>query len=132
MSAGFLRNGSRSYLSIQSLLQKQPATDPIGAAIIRGRPHHRQQQSRVYARFTQSIYRRTRDLDSSPSGIVLSSPFSSSTTAPSQKNGLVGWYLGMVKSRPILTKSITGALIYSAADFSSQVKLTENPSYFFP
>ncbi|KAF7113453.1 hypothetical protein RHSIM_RhsimUnG0125700 [Rhododendron simsii] len=121
MSAGFLRNGSKSYLSIQSLLQKQPATDPIGAAIIRGRPHHRQQQSRVYARFTQSIYRRTRDLDSSPLGIVLSSPFSSSTTASSQKNGLVGWYLGMVKSRPILTKSITGALIYTAADLSSQI-----------
>ncbi|XP_058191170.1 protein sym-1-like [Rhododendron vialii] len=121
MSAGFLRNGSKSYLSIQSLLQKQPATDPIRAAIIRGRPHHRQQQSRVYARFTESIYRRTRDLDSSASGIVLSSPFSSSTTASSQKNGLVGWYLGMVKSRPILTKSITGALIYTAADLSSQI-----------
>lgn len=31
------------------------------------------------------------------------------------------WYLAMVKCRPVLTKSITSALIYTAADLSSQV-----------
>lgn len=35
--------------------------------------------------------------------------------------GFVGWYLGMVKSRPVLTKSVTSSLIYIAADLSSQV-----------
>ncbi|XP_022942949.1 PXMP2/4 family protein 4-like [Cucurbita moschata] len=30
------------------------------------------------------------------------------------------WYLAMVKCRPVLTKSITSALIYTAADLSSQ------------
>ncbi|CAF2038041.1 hypothetical protein YC2023_105841 [Brassica napus] len=34
--------------------------------------------------------------------------------------GFVGWYLGMVKSRPVLTKSVTSSLIYIAADLSSQ------------
>ncbi|KAK3035746.1 hypothetical protein RJ639_033448 [Escallonia herrerae] len=33
---------------------------------------------------------------------------------------LVGWYLGLIKTKPILTKSITSALIYTAADLSSQ------------
>lgn len=43
------------------------------------------------------------------------------TTVSSITNsGLVGWYLGMIKTRPILTKSITSALIYTAADLTSQ------------
>ena len=40
---------------------------------------------------------------------------------PSSSVGFVGWYLGMVKSRPVLTKSVTSSLIYIAADLSSQV-----------
>ncbi|KAJ9551977.1 hypothetical protein OSB04_016022 [Centaurea solstitialis] len=35
-------------------------------------------------------------------------------------SGFVGWYLGMIKTRPVLTKSITSALIYTAADLTSQ------------
>ncbi|KAH7833591.1 hypothetical protein Vadar_007936 [Vaccinium darrowii] len=131
MSAGFLRNGTKTYHSIHNLLQKQPATDSIGAAIIRSQPHHRQQQSRVYARFSQSVYRRTRELQLSPPS-VLSLSFSSSTTVSSSRNGLVGWYLEMVKARPILTKSITGALIYMAADLSSQtIVRSSSESYDF-
>lgn len=34
--------------------------------------------------------------------------------------GVVNWYLEMLKKRPIITKSITSALIYTAADISSQ------------
>lgn len=131
MSAGFLRNGTKTYHSIHKILQKQPATDSIGAAIIRSQPHHRQQQSRVYARFSQSVYRRTREFQLSPPS-VLSSSFSSSTTVSSSRNGLVGWYLETVKARPILTKSITGALIYTAADLSSQtIVLSSSESYDF-
>lgn len=50
-----------------------------------------------------------------------SATFCSSAGTTSSKVGLVGWYLEMVKSRPIVTKSVTCALIYTAADLSSQV-----------
>ncbi|KAG2277973.1 hypothetical protein Bca52824_060528 [Brassica carinata] len=46
------------------------------------------------------------------------SPLPSSSSSSSV--GFVGWYLGMVKSRPVLTKSVTSSLIYIAADLSSQ------------
>ncbi|MED6222148.1 hypothetical protein PIB30_061620 [Stylosanthes scabra] len=51
-----------------------------------------------------------------------SSSSTAATTAATSlaKVGFVGWYLGMVKSWPILTKSVTSALIYIAADLSSQ------------
>ncbi|KAJ8768874.1 hypothetical protein K2173_023869 [Erythroxylum novogranatense] len=50
-----------------------------------------------------------------------SSSSSSTATASVSKVGLVAWYLGKVKSRPILTKSITSSIIYVAADLSSQM-----------
>ncbi|KAL0702348.1 hypothetical protein Bca4012_058470 [Brassica carinata] len=51
-------------------------------------------------------------------GISLSS--SPSGVCSSAKVGFVGWYLGMVKSRPVITKSVTSLIIYIAADLSSQ------------
>lgn len=36
-------------------------------------------------------------------------------------SGPIVWYLGMINARPILTKSITSTVIYSAADLTSQV-----------
>ncbi|KAJ4876812.1 Peroxisomal membrane 22 kDa (Mpv17/PMP22) family protein [Raphanus sativus] len=52
----------------------------------------------------------------------LSPPPSSSSV------GIVGWYLGMVKSRPVLTKGVTSCLIYIAADLSSQTITKEKAS----
>ncbi|KAL6531763.1 hypothetical protein OROMI_028128 [Orobanche minor] len=55
------------------------------------------------------------------SSIFSSSGSSSSSSSSSSSNfRLVGWYLGMIKTRPIVTKSITSAFIYTAADLSSQ------------
>ncbi|XP_059647872.1 protein SYM1-like [Cornus florida] len=114
--AVFLRNGCKSHYSVRNLLMQRPSiADSIGAPIIR-RQH--QQQSKAYGIFRQSCYRKFKDFDLSPPNI-LSSRFSS-TSSSSSTIGFVGWYLGMVKSRPILTKSITCALIYTAADLSSQ------------
>ncbi|KAI3413126.1 uncharacterized protein J3R85_016490 [Psidium guajava] len=48
------------------------------------------------------------------------SPASFSSSSASSRVGFVGWYLGMVKSRPIFTKSVSCGLIYTAADLSSQ------------
>ncbi|KAJ0233441.1 22 kDa peroxisomal membrane protein [Hirschfeldia incana] len=50
----------------------------------------------------------------------ISIPSSPSGLCSSPKVGFVGWYLGMVKSRPIITKSVTSSIIYVAADLSSQ------------
>ncbi|KAL6842012.1 hypothetical protein ACP4OV_027991 [Aristida adscensionis] len=40
--------------------------------------------------------------------------------------GVVGWYLGLLDARPVLTKSVTAATIFTAADLSSQM-LTLGP-----
>jgi len=58
------------------------------------------------------------------SSFCSSSPSSSSSSAVAtslSKVGFVGWYLGMIKSWPILTKSVTSSIIYMGADLSSQV-----------
>lgn len=54
---------------------------------------------------------------------LLSSTFSSHSfsSSTSKTTGFVGWYLGVLESRPLLTKSISSSLIYAAADFTSQL-----------
>ncbi|PWA75170.1 peroxisomal membrane 22 kDa (Mpv17/PMP22) family protein [Artemisia annua] len=50
------------------------------------------------------------------------------TTRSSIANsGPIVWYLGMINARPILTKSITSAVIYTAADLTSQT-MTQSSS----
>ncbi|KAE8815397.1 PXMP2/4 family protein 4-like [Hordeum vulgare] len=48
------------------------------------------------------------------------------TAAPTRRSGSIGsgvvtWYLGSIEARPLLTKSITAAAIYTVADLTSQV-----------
>ncbi|KAL2512089.1 Peroxisomal membrane 22 kDa (Mpv17/PMP22) family protein [Abeliophyllum distichum] len=74
------------------------------------------QLSKSCSRFPQSVFPRAKKLEISASSIIFSSRKSYSS-----KFALFGWYLTMVKSRPIFTKSVTSALIYTAADLSSQV-----------
>eukprot|EP00252_Welwitschia_mirabilis_P012011 TRINITY_DN2671_c0_g1_i2.p1 TRINITY_DN2671_c0_g1~~TRINITY_DN2671_c0_g1_i2.p1 ORF type:complete len:219 (-),score=20.37 TRINITY_DN2671_c0_g1_i2:322-939(-) len=60
---------------------------------------------------------------------TLASSFLSSTTFSSKAirkssfaaNGFVKWYLHMIDTRPVLTKSVTAASIFTAADITSQV-----------
>ncbi|KAG4910275.1 hypothetical protein JHK87_056391 [Glycine soja] len=59
-----------------------------------------------------------------------SSSSSSSTATSISKVGFVSWYLGMIKSWPILTKSVTSSLIYIAADLSSQTIVRESSEPF--
>ncbi|CAG7860638.1 unnamed protein product [Brassica rapa] len=66
-------------------------------------------------------YLRSNQLPGRPKQSRISPPSSSGFCSSSSSSvGLVGWYLGMVKSRPVLTKGITSSLIYIAADLSSQ------------
>lgn len=46
-----------------------------------------------------------------------------SSTSSNSSMGILSWYLGLLESRPILTKSMSSAVIYGAADITSQVIL---------
>ena len=121
MSAAFRRNAT-----ITRLLQSHhhPITDPTRAPILL---RTQTQHSKAYFRVPDFIRRSTREYEHSSSSL-----FSSRLSSSSSKIGLVGWYLGLIKSRPVLTKSITSSLIYIAADLSSQVMNSNlKPLYFY-
>ncbi|XP_004289787.1 PREDICTED: PXMP2/4 family protein 4-like [Fragaria vesca subsp. vesca] len=85
-------------------------------------------QTKAYLR-APNVFRKAKDNYSllSSSAFFSAKP-SSSSSAASSSTGLVAWYLGLVKNRPVLTKSITAALIYTAADLSSQT-IAKSDSY---
>ena len=47
--------------------------------------------------------------------------FSYSTSSSSYPSGFLKWYLGMLETRPFITKSISSSLIFAVADVTSQV-----------
>ncbi|XP_041018535.1 PXMP2/4 family protein 4-like isoform X1 [Juglans microcarpa x Juglans regia] len=85
------------------------------------------QHWRAYARFPSqfSKIKGPRTSSSHPwsfSSSTSSSSSSSSSSSPSySKAGFVGWYLSKLESRPLITKSISSCLIYTAADLTSQM-----------
>ncbi|CAJ1977352.1 unnamed protein product [Sphenostylis stenocarpa] len=93
--------------------------------------------SKPYFRLPHSL-RKPREYETSSSSSLFSSSFCSSSSSSSSsaattslsKIGFVGWYLGMIKSWPILTKSVTSSLIYIAADLSSQTIVQESSEPF--
>lgn len=89
-------------------------------------------QSKPYFRLPHFLRKPREYQVSSPSLFTSSFSSSSSTTAAASasKVGFVGWYLGMIKARPILTKSVTSALIYTAADLSSQAIVRQSSEPF--
>ncbi|KAL3538817.1 hypothetical protein ACH5RR_002183 [Cinchona calisaya] len=117
MSAGFIKHGIKTHHSSKSMYniwktKYYSGPDSSTATTGASKYYYQIQQSKSYSRFNQ----KAKELGlPSP---TFSSSSSSSTT--SFKLGLVSWYLGMLKSRPIITKSVTCALIYTAADLSSQ------------
>lgn len=120
MRAALKRNATVSQL-LQSHNKKFTSffTDPVARIY---RSPLKNQAQKDYNKFPNFWRKSVREYNEvSPS--LFSSVFSAfiSGTPSSSKTGFVGWYLGMVKSRPVLTKSITCALIYTAADLSSQV-----------
>ncbi|KAI3509480.1 hypothetical protein L1887_24782 [Cichorium endivia] len=122
MSAGFFKNGNKAQQYINTIWRRHSISDLIGAPVIR--PHF-QQPKASYSRFPQ---RKVKDIE-------FSVPFPTTNTEAVSRfssisnTGLIGWYLGMVKTRPILTKSITSALIYTAADLSSQTIASSSEAY---
>lgn len=136
MSGSFFRKSSISRL-LRSYTITGTRLDPsTTTAAIHSIMKHQTTQTKAYFRFPQ-IFRKSREFNEfSPP--FFTSPFSSSSSTPSSSTvpaTFVGWYLAMVKSRPILTKSVTSSLIYVAADLSSQViwqmDVTKRNTWFF-
>lgn len=105
MFAGIIKNGLKKY---NSGVYTQSISDSIKNEL------HRLNESRFF------VTRSKKNMGFSLPGNLMVSRYCSTTSSKS-KNGLVGWYLGLIKSRPILTKAVTSGIIYTAADFSSQV-----------
>lgn len=81
---------------------------------------NQQQQYRAYAH----NFSKLKNPDSRRPFYVPKSPrrwYSSTPSSSKQKVGLLAWYLGMLESRPIITKSISSGIIYGVADLTSQV-----------
>ncbi|KAF7064168.1 hypothetical protein CFC21_070570 [Triticum aestivum] len=61
-----------------------------------------------------------------PSSHAASTRFTPAFTPTTRRSGSIGsgvvaWYLGSIEARPLLTKSITAATIYTVADLTSQM-----------
>lgn len=124
MTAGFIKHGikktTHSSRSMYNLWKTKYCSAPDSTAAGGASKYYYQiQQSKPYSRFNH----KPKELGL-PTPSTVSSTLSSTT---SSKLGLVSWYLGMIKSRPIVTKSITSAFIYTAADLSSQT-IVRKPS----
>lgn len=127
MRGALKRNGTVSQL-LQSHGggNNKKVTDIFTNPVARINSNHlkNQSQSREYFKLADFFRKSTRAYNEiSPYSSLFSAAFatSSARTASFSEVGFVGWYLAMVKSRPILTKSATCSLIYIAADLSSQV-----------
>ncbi|KAK4258825.1 hypothetical protein QN277_005227 [Acacia crassicarpa] len=128
MSCAFLRNTSISRFWLHKHSIKH-VNDSTRAPILCN-----QTQYRAYFR-SPDFTRKVRDYAMSPPSFF-SSSFASSSSSKAcgclSKVRFVGWYLGMVKSHPILTKSVTSGLIYTAADLSSQtISLSSSEPFDF-
>ncbi|CAK7330091.1 unnamed protein product [Dovyalis caffra] len=121
MSGSFMRNSTIRRLirthTITNITDSAAGATTTAYSILR---QQQEQTRRAYFGFPK-FFKRSRECNHElfPSSF-LSSFSSKPETAAFSKIGLVGWYLGMIKSRPVLTKSVTSALIYIAADLSSQ------------
>ncbi|XP_057538670.1 protein sym-1 [Amaranthus tricolor] len=83
--------------------------------------HHHQQQYNVRycSRFSKYFRKSGKEFEiPAPPYLYISSVSTKSSVL--SRIGLFGWYLGMIKSRPVLTKSVTSSFIYIAADLTSQ------------
>ncbi|GAB2268160.1 hypothetical protein Dimus_003138 [Dionaea muscipula] len=119
----------KRFFSNRSLFQSPPFTHIKTYPSIPSGRHccyrHHANHSTISSFLSRS---RQRHQSQAPRAHSFSSPFSSSSSSSSStlagqrlhRVGFISWYLGMLKSRPVLTKSFTCSLIYTVSDLSSQ------------
>lgn len=119
MNASVRRSGQKAYHHINTICLSHSISNSIGVTIPRS--HLRQQMQLSKAFYTRFLGQRTKEMEFCVPVRRFSSKTNGTTRLASITNsGPIGWYLGMIKARPILTKSITSALIFTAADITSQ------------
>ncbi|KAJ6836155.1 putative PXMP2/4 family protein 4 [Iris pallida] len=120
MSGSFLRNGGRSLHHPLLRHSRSFPSNSLGT-------HSSAAAFRLHSRSNLLFSNKPRNSTPShpfsfrPSSSSSSFFFFSSSSSSSSRNGLVGWYLGMIEIRPILTKSLTAGAIFATADISSQM-----------
>ncbi|KAL2930029.1 Protein SYM1 [Bienertia sinuspersici] len=85
--------------------------------------HHQQQQQQQYVKRHYSRFSKKSGKEfevPAPPFIVGSSVPSSNKLSVISRIRFIRWYLEMINSRPILTKSVSSSLIYMVADITSQ------------
>ncbi|XP_047315442.1 PXMP2/4 family protein 4-like [Impatiens glandulifera] len=119
MNASSFRNGCKSsgYSIYQTFIYRQSTTSEFIRAVTPITRRESFHQTRAFFKSSNSsVLKKAKDLEGlSPMNLINSSKTGST---------LVSWYLGMVKTRPVLTKSVTSALIYAAADLTSQTLIS--------
>lgn len=93
---------------------------------------HQQCRRRIFTRAHHQLDKFIRVSNNAPPfhfSLVRFNLYSSSSGSDS-KMGFLKWYLGMLESRPVITKAISSSLIYAAADLTSQM-ITLPPSGSF-
>ncbi|KAJ4962941.1 hypothetical protein NE237_022880 [Protea cynaroides] len=120
MSSGrFLINGGKAC--IRRLVEKSSVLDFCVST--EASPTVLMQQSRAFAR-SPVLFKRLKESGIAPP-VYAPSPSTSSS-----KVGFLSWYLGKLQYRPVITKSITAAVIYTAADVTSQtITMTASESF---
>ncbi|KAM7250053.1 hypothetical protein ACFE04_021936 [Oxalis oulophora] len=122
MAGGFMRNAAvirRSFKQHPVSYQHRRIYNNINTTnptIPKTQTHSNSSRSYLSDLFKRSS---TNNNTSTLVSTYVSSSSSSSSTSTTT-SGFVGWYLGMIKSHPVFTKSVTSSLIYVAADLSSQ------------
>lgn len=111
MNACILRYSSKAYHQINTkwMTSQHSISDSI---------HPQQLSKSFYSRFPGRI---SKEISFSVPVRSFSSKTTTNGSSSIRNSGPIVWYLQMIKAKPILTKSITSALIYTAADFTSQV-----------
>ncbi|XP_010905281.1 uncharacterized protein [Elaeis guineensis] len=119
MSGGFLRSGGLRSHRLLLLHHSRPSLSDAFT-------NHPPARAYVRTHLLSSKFKKSSSHFSPASASLFASSCSSlsasaSAAASFARNGFVNWYLGMIKTRPVLTKSLTSGAIFVAADVSSQM-----------
>lgn len=116
MSGGFLRSGGRRAHQLLLHHSRPSLADALSK--------HSPSRAYVRSHLLSSKFKEPSSQIFPASPSLFSSSYSvpfASAASNFSRNGFVSWYLGMIETRPVLTKSLTAGSIFIAADVSSQV-----------
>ncbi|RWV99833.1 hypothetical protein GW17_00037239 [Ensete ventricosum] len=126
MTGGFLRSGGRGDhgLLLRHLRSPRVYVELPKLSSTRPRAYVRWPRAYVRSHILSSKFKESSSGLSHASPSLFSLSSSTATGAASFswiRNRFISWYIGMIEARPVLTKSLTAGVVFTAADVSSQV-----------